>query len=135
MCFIIHKNNLKPKVAKEDTPVWKEAFLLGGNKLCTPYTHFIYEKGYIYHEDKVDFRERVLSGYFNIVLKNPKEKPPRGRRRLYKRDSIFIGLHAHTEPQQWGSLLKLVKMYIPKGARYWINPGYKEVVTETLVWY
>jgi hypothetical protein len=107
-----------PKIATKDILVWK---VIESNGV-SPYRYFKYEKGYHYYQTgKKPFGFKLQQGFCRWFIE------------------INMGLHScksinrAKEVQGLSSTRKVVKMYIPKGAKYFENE--REYVSDQLVWY
>jgi len=108
------------KIAKKDIPVYK-VLEHKDQKYLSPYQAMEYEKGYRYDEKQ-----------FRISLIKP---------RLFKnfwRLEGHIGLHCYNSLKaahdSRGSWEKVIRMYIPKGAKY-VEGMDNQIMSESLVWY
>jgi hypothetical protein len=114
------KNN--PKIAKEDIPVWK-VICKNGDPRYFWGTGVKYEKGYHYYQTGRHHFSFDIEKYFDSW-----------------RINIDMGLHscknkyrAMVTHYYYSENHKIVKMYIPKGAKYYENE--EEYVSNELVWY
>lgn len=121
MCFrLLTKNRYpRPLVAKEDIVVYKRLKKTSkGYK--SPYKDFVYNVGYHYYETSSLRKRYTGSPMYNF--------------RLHSFD-INEGLHSYkdlTTAMYWKNTLeKIVKMIIPKGAKYYDNGS--EIVSTELI--
>jgi len=137
MCFAISLDHPEPKIAAEDIPVYKIGFPnWGGPKDSIKSVHklAVYKRKHTYHVETMDFRPRVVkqnNSYHvpSLQYKNKGEKKP--KKIMANVNYIFQGLHFHKKYNKEAARAgyKVIKMYIPKGARYWENKD--QIVTET----
>lgn len=116
MCFYLKRGQFKAKIAEEDIPVWKRICRTGRGVIKNMYDKhgeiMFWEKGFEYEEcGKVQREYGELGGG---VFHSKKQK----------KDADKIGYHM---------LHKTVRMYIPKGTKYWENDT--EYASKKLVWY
>lgn len=110
----------KPLIAKEDIKVYKNLRHNG----YSPYQTFKYEKGFHYSVEK--FGKTVDWSYDHPSYPSVKN--------WYLQ--IDKGLHSYTSLAKAKESFdcKTVVMYVPKGAKYYINDN-REIVSNNLIWY
>lgn len=107
----------KPLIAKKEIKVHK-VLCFENNKYYSPYRGMKYQKGFHYTNNK--FTKDI---FFCID-------------RWYL--NINAGLHSFVfgkiPPQYSSTSYKVVEMYIPKGAKYFLGTN-NEIVSDNLIWY
>ena len=105
----------KPLVAKKDIPVYKVLTITNEPPY---YCRFKYKQGFRYTEKKLGIVVEVHGQYYKLIGK-------RGLHACLNKKAAA----AHTQYSD-----KIVKMYIPKGAKYYKGID-DDVITTDLVWY
>ena len=112
MCFFIHKNHTKEKIAKKDIVCYKR-LIKYENGFFSPYmaTHYNLNKLY----------KSKLKGQF-----------------FCNRNVIETGLHSYSYKKEAKSWLRkpyeiLAKGIIPKGSKYYYNPTLHEYVSNQII--
>lgn len=116
MCFYVHKDHSKAKIAKEDIIVFKS----------------IYENN-----------EAIFYDYqYEVGIKNPRVKL-KTHKTIYDNIVIYEGYHSYDLQQKTGyngdprvierREKKEVNFIIPKGTKYYFNPDHLEYVSETII--
>lgn len=121
MCFYIHSEYKKIKVADKDIPCWKIFTKSLPGFVNSLYEGFPYERGALYYENNMH-KEK---GFF------------------YESDVIYIGLHSFSTLAKarviYGISFTLtrnkiiIRCVIPKGSKYYYNPDRREYVSDHLL--
>ena len=115
MCFYIHDDFKKVRIAEEDIPVHKgldSADYHAGEKWKSSWQN----------------TPVLLSTLMTSDLEKPAKRPINGKRVL----SINIGLHSIHPKGHYFMSECTFKAYIPKGAKYYHNPSTREYVSDKL---
>ena len=115
MCFVIHKDHPKAKVAEKDIKVYK---VLENNRgrLISTYQYFKYNPKQLYHSKIViePWREKLLidEGLHSF--------------------SSLKGVDDHISCCAWEACV--CEFIIPKGSEYYYNPDKQEYVSDQTYW-
>jgi hypothetical protein len=106
------------KIAKKDIPVYKILYNVDENTGDAPYQLFRYERGWHYYQEgKYPFSIEIVprTTYWNIMVEE--------------------GLHSYIRKPSILDILgdRVVKMYIPKGAKYILGRS-GDIVSDQLIW-
>ena len=133
MCLITDSNI--PLVAEEDIEVYKVMEVttgLGGSPIGIP----PYRPLYRYHPGKNQSYEYDITMYGNKPIKTS----PYGQCYIVEAGYLhaYVDRYAasplHTQLLRNDTAIKIVKMTIPKGTKYFLGNGGNEIASEVLVW-
>lgn len=136
MCLITDSNI--PLVAEEDIEVYKVMEVMTDEK-GSPFGVPPYRPIYRYHPGKNQSSEYDITMYGN----KPVKTSPSGRYYIVEAGYLhaYVDLYAasplHTKVLQNSggtTTVKIIKMTIPKGTKYFLGNGGNEIASEVLVW-
>ena len=111
-----------PKTASKGFYVYK--FLKKNNE--SPYKDFLWEKGYRYIET---FSFSTCMTYFDVERGLYSFKTIKDAKVYQKKNGYAVGDSVHKDR------VKLVTMWIPRGAEYFIDEGTGEICSNKLTWH
>jgi hypothetical protein len=111
MCFTIHVDHIRKKIAKEDIICYKHIFIENMSLIYD----FQYEIGVTNPKIKLVKLKTIIEGGYHSY-DNPHV------------ESIFLSYVTHSD-----QVIKLATFKIPKGTGYYYNPVKHEYVSETII--
>ena len=123
MCFYISKNPKysNEKIARKDIPILK-VLRREGHTFLAPYM-----AAFKYFDDRTKKQEIKYSTQLSRIITV--------QHTIWDRSCITDGFHSYTTDYQINTDNYIVNAYIPKGAKYYFNPYYKEYVSNEIVIY